>query len=313
MEHPPLISVVVPCYNQGRFLREALDSVRAATTRSVEVIVVDDGSTDDTGKVAAGTPGTVCVRQENAGLAAARNRGLEEARGEYLAFLDADDRFAPGGLYIGAAALDAHPDCAFVFGRCQMMSGDGELLPTPEQPRIERNHYRELLRHNTIWMPAMALFRTAVVVRAGGFDPSVNAAADYRLYLRIARENDTYDHAQTVAHYRQHGDNMSRNASRMLRESLTVLAGEWPYVSGRPELIAAYRDGWRMWQEFYGDHLAKEIGAHVYAGEWTEAVRKAVTFGRFHPRGLLHHAGRKLSVAVTSRFGPKRSPDSVEL
>lgn len=310
MERPPLISVVIPCYNQGRFLREALDSVRAATTRFVEVIVVDDGSTDDTGRVAASTPGTICVRQANAGLAAARNRGLEEARGEYVAFLDADDRFAPGGLDVGAAALDAHPECAFVFGRCVMMSADGELMPTPEQPRILSDHYRELLRHNTIWMPAMALFRTAAVVRAGGFDPTVNASADYRLYLRITRESDTYDHARVVAHYRQHGGSMSRNAARMLRESLAVLAGEWPYVSGRPELAAAYREGWRMWQEFYGAHLATEIRAHVYAGEWTAAARKVGTFGRLHPRGLLHHAGRKLSVALASRFAPRRAPRS---
>ena len=299
MVGPPLISVIVPCYNHGRFLREALDSIRAATSRPVEILVVDDGSTDDTGAVAASTPGAICVRQPNAGLAAARNRGLREARGEYIVFLDADDRFAAGGLDAGAAALDAHPQCAFVYGRCVMMAADGTLMPTRAHPRIERDHYRELLRENLIWMPAMAMLRRDAVLAAGGFDPSVNAAADYRLYLRLARTAAVHDHAQTVAHYRQHGDNMSRDASRMLRESLTVLAGEWPLVRGNADLEAAYRQGWRMWQEFYGTHLVNEIRVHVHQREWNAAAGKALTLGRLHPRGLLQHAGRKLSLAVS--------------
>jgi glycosyltransferase involved in cell wall biosynthesis len=297
---PPLISIVIPCYNQGHYLREALDSVRAATMRTVEVIVVDDGSTDETRTVAASTPGTTCVRQANAGLAAARNRGLEEARGDYVVFLDADDRFAAGGLDVAAAALDAHPECAFVYGRCLMMAADGSPMPTPEQPRVERHHYRELLRRNVIWMPAMAMVRREAVVRAGGFDPTVNASADYRLYLRLARTSPVYDHARVVAHYRQHGANMSRNAARMLRESLTVLAAEWPFARGNPDLEAAYREGWRTWQDYYGTHMVNDIRAHVHGREWAEAMRKAVTLGRLHPRGLVHHALRKLSLVVGS-------------
>lgn len=299
MVAPPLISVVIPCYNQGHYLREALESVRTAITRPVDVIVVDDGSSDETGAVAASTAGTTYVRQANAGLAAARNRGLEEARGDYVAFLDADDRFAAGGLDVGAAALDAHPDCAFVYGRCLMMAADGSPMPTPEQPRLERDHYRELLRRNVVWMPAMAMFRREAVVRAGGFDPMVNASADYRLYLRIARTSPVYDHAQVVALYRQHGANMSRNAARMLRESLMVLAAEWPLVRGNADLEAAYREGWRTWQDHYGTHMVNDIRAHVHDGEWTDAMRKAVTLGRLHPRGLVHHALRKLSLVVT--------------
>ena len=300
MVRTPLISVVVPCFNQGHFLREALDSIAAAAARPVQTIVVDDGSTDDTSGVASGVPGTICVRQENAGLAAARNRGLHEATGEYIAFLDADDRLAPGGLDAGAAALDEHPDCAFVYGRCVMMDAHGSLLPTPSQPRIEADHYRELLRRNMIWMPAMALFRRTAVLAAGGYDGAVNASADYRLYLRLARTSPVFDHARTVAHYRQHGGNMSRNAARMLRESLTVLSAEWPFVRGTPELEAAYREGWRTWQEFYGTHLVNEIRAHVHGREWLEAVRKALILGRLHPRGLLHHAGRRLSLALSA-------------
>jgi glycosyltransferase involved in cell wall biosynthesis len=307
---PPLISIVIPCYNQGRFLREALESIRPSTRRAFEAIVVDDGSTDDTGAVAASTPGTICVRQPNAGLAAARNRGLEHARGDYVVFLDADDRLAPDGLDTGAATLDARPACAFVYGRCLMMAADGTPMPTPQQPRVDSHHYRQLLRHNIVWMPAMAMFRREAVVRAGGFDSTVNAAADYRLYLRLARNSEAHDHAQVVAHYRQHGGNMSRDAVRMLRESLTVLAAEWPFVRGNPDLESAYREGWRTWQEYYGTHIVNDIRAHVYRREWRDAIRKAATLARLHPRGLVHHGVRKLSLAVMGRRGIE--PETVE-
>ena len=306
MDSPPLISVIIPCHNQGHFLREALDSVRTATTHDTEIIVVDDGSTDDTARVATTWPRTTYVRQPNAGAAAARNRGFEEARGKYVAFLDADDCLAPGGLDMGLAALNARPESALVYGRCVMMSADGTLQPTPPQPRIEREHYRELLRQNVIWMPAMALFQREAVARAGGFDPAVDAAADYRLYLRITREAPIYDHGEVVAYYRQHDLNMSRNSARMLRESLAALAGEWPVVRGNPQLEAAYREGWQMWQGFYGTHLVNEIRRHVHRHEWADAAHKALTLGRLHPRGLLQHATRK--VLLTLRGGPNADP-----
>ena len=106
-----MISVVIPCYNQGRYLEEAVTSAVSGPHR-VEVIVVDDGSTDETPQVAARHPGLRYVRQDNRGLAAARNRGLAESTGDLVVFLDADDRLMPRGLDTGARALAAHPNCA---------------------------------------------------------------------------------------------------------------------------------------------------------------------------------------------------------
>ena len=91
----PLVSVVIPCFNQARFLGAAIASALAQTHTPVEVVVVDDGSTDDTAAVTARFPGVRYVRQENAGLSAARNTGLGKSRGAYLAFLDADDVLLP--------------------------------------------------------------------------------------------------------------------------------------------------------------------------------------------------------------------------
>jgi glycosyltransferase involved in cell wall biosynthesis len=295
----PLISVVVPCFNHGHFLAEALHSV--VTSRPTEIVVVDDGSTDDTPDVLTTFEAPHefrTVRQQNAGLANARNRGLRESRGEFVVFLDADDKLTANALDVGAATLEEHAECAFAFGRCTMMDTDGTLLPTQTEPRIVRDHYRELLRRNYIWTPAAVMLRRDAVERAGGFNPRVNAAADYELYLHIARHRPIHDHGSVVAHYRRHDANMSGNAARMLRETLEVLQSQRPFLEGDQASLAAFRDGRRAWQHFYGTQLADEIRGDVRHGEWLSAATKATVLARYHPRGLWHHLGRKASRAL---------------
>lgn len=300
MPGPPVVSIVIPCFNHGRFLAEALASIGTPAVRT-EIVVVDDGSTDETPNVLA-TFDTVnefrSVRQQNSGLAAARNRGLRESRGKFILFLDADDRLAPGAVDRGVSMLGEHPECAFVFGRCQMMDRDGTLLPTPEQPRIVRDHYRELLRRNYIWMPAMVMFRREPLERFGGFSSEVNASADYEMYLQIARHFPVHDHGQLVAHYRKHETNMSGNAALMLRETLAVLRAQRPFLEGDAASLFAYEEGWRNWQQFYGAHLVTEIRSDVRRYRWADAFAKTCVLGRYHPRGLLHHALRKSQVTM---------------
>lgn len=259
---------------------------------------MDDGSSDDTVRVAQSFGGTRCVSQANGGLSRARNRGLKESAGRYIVFLDADDALAPGALDVGVAELAAHPAVAFVFGRCRVMAGDGTLVATGDEPRVDRDHYRELLKRNYIWMPATVMFRREDLERVGGFDPTVNAAADYSVYLRIARTRPIRDHGQVVAYYRKHAANMSGNASRMLQESLTVLRRERPFIEGDPALLAAYYEGWRHWRDYYGSEVVEEIRAHIRAREWTRAARKSAVLGWLHPRGLAHHASRKVALTL---------------
>jgi glycosyltransferase involved in cell wall biosynthesis len=304
----PLISVVIPCYNHARYLREAVNSIETPS-RPVEVVIVDDGSTDGSGDIADACArekanGPVAVRvvhQPNAGVAAARNRGFAESSGELVVFLDSDDHLAPGALDIGARALDEHPEAVFVYGRCQMMSADGTLLPTPRQPRIERRAYLELLRQNYIWTPANVMFRRHALERCGTFNQAMSGSADFELYLRIARTYPIHDHGQLVAHYRRHDTNIRSNAAQMLREMLTVLRSQWPYVDGDPDGVAAYRDGYRHWREFYGTLLVIEIRSHARAREWVPAVQKAITLGVLHPRALVDH--RRLRVRRASAIG----------
>ena len=276
----------------------------------METIVVDDGSSDDTVRVAQAFSGTRCVSQARGGLARARNRGLKESTGRYIVFLDADDALAPGALDIGVAELAAHPAAAFVFGRCRTMIGDGTLVWTINEPRVERDHYRELLKRNYIWMPATVMFRRDDVERIGGFDPTVNAAADYSVYLRIARTRPIRDHGQVVAHYRKHAANMSGNATRMLQESLTVLRRERAFIEGDPALLAAYYEGWEYWRDFYGSEVVEEIRRHIGAREFGRAARKSAVLGWLHPQALAHFATRKVVSKVRWRRKAAHTPAS---
>ncbi len=147
----------------------------------------------------------------------------------------------------------------------------------------------------------MVMFRREALERIGGFNPAVNASADYEVYLHIARHHPVHDHARVVAHYRKHDANMSGNAARMLRETLAVMSSQRPFLEGDEASLAAYHEGWRNWQEFYGEHLATEIRTAVRDRRLLEAIGKAGVLGFYHPRGLWHHARRKTQLAVSSR------------
>jgi glycosyltransferase involved in cell wall biosynthesis len=263
---------------------------------ALEIVVVDDGSTDGTAAVAAGFPHTRTVRQPNRGLSAARNRGLAESTGELLIFLDADDRLLPGAIDTAVRALLAHPDCAMAYGRCVMMGPDGETWPTPEPPSVRSGHHLALLRTNLIWMPATAIFRRSALAGAGGFSPGVDGSADYDLYLRISRDHPIHDHGQLVAAYRRHAASMSGNAGRMLRETLAVMGRHRPH--GDPALLEVWRDGYRGWQDFYGTQLVEEIRRHVRGGESSIAVRKSLLLARLAPAVFARELARKTRITL---------------
>src|SRR5437867_5651771 len=122
-----LVSIIIPCYNQAQFLREAIQSALAQTYPHREIFIVDDGSTDNTAEVTAGYRDVRYIRQENSGVSTARNTGLKQSRGEYLVFLDSDDRLLPAALEIGVDCLREHPECAFDFGPSRFTTADGSF------------------------------------------------------------------------------------------------------------------------------------------------------------------------------------------
>ena len=231
---PGLVSVVIPCYNQAHFLCEAIESVLGQDGCSVEVIVVDDGSHDNTSAVARRYPSVRCIRQHNQGLAPARNQGLASATGEFLVFLDADDLLLPGALATGLRAMEERPDCVCVFGHSVFLMSDGS--PAPRRT----NRASMVTTTNGFW-PALPSSRTSSVLyrrrlfdSIAWFDPTISPGADYDLYYRVTRAYPVHCHGELVAAYRRHGGNMTSNYGRMLRANVTAIHRQRRFVWSRP-------------------------------------------------------------------------------
>ncbi len=184
------MSVVIPAYNAAAFVRRAVDSVLAQTMAGVEVIAVDDGSTDDTCGVLAGYGD--CLRlltQANAGPAAARNRGLREARGEFVAFLDADDWWLPAKLERQVALMRARPDVGFcstatrVVTQAGKPAGDWPCCMEDEGPLLELLFVRSAAISGST---SGVLGRRALLTEVGGFDEALRGFEDPDLWIRLA-------------------------------------------------------------------------------------------------------------------------------
>ncbi len=287
----PLITVVIPCYNQGDYLAEAIESVLAQTHPNREVIVIDDGSTDETPEVAARYPEVGYIYQDNQGLSAARNTGISASRGEYLVFLDADDRLLRDALRIGYEILSSHPDCGFVSGHHYHIRRDGTLQTRyPQEPMGSDDPYLALLMNNYIGMHATVMYRRSVFETVGNFNTALSACEDYDLYLRVARTQPTVRHAQFVAEYRHHDANMSRDAILMIKAIMSVLKAQQEHIEGTPERVRAYRIGIHNWTVYYGRELVRQLKLDLHQHDWTGAWRRLGTLLRYAPfwlRGLL--------------------------
>jgi hypothetical protein len=246
-----LVSVVIPCFEQAHFLGTAIESVLAQDHPDLELIVVDDGSPDNVGAVAGSYPGVRCLRQENGGLAAARNAGLAEARGEFVLFLDADDRLLPEAIARGLDELRGDPEAAMAAGTWVLIGEEGEPLPAdpPEQPP---EAYPALLESCFISTPAAVLYRRSLFEQIGGFDPTVSASADYDLYLRTAASHPVRLHPHPVAEYRRHGANMTRDPELIMAAELAVLGRQRERVAGDEELREALDRGLARSRSYHG-------------------------------------------------------------
>ena len=299
MTTPPLVSVVIPCFNQAKFLRGAIASVRSQTWPAIESIVVDDGSTDDTSAVAYEEGVTTVVRQENRGLSGARNAGLAAAHGEFVVFLDADDELLPDAVRSGVDALQRHPDAGGVGRRCLLMDGEGRPLTVTHPQLRTADLYAELLSINFVWTPGAALFRRDAIQAVGGFHLEHAAAADYGVLLALARRGQLIVDPREVVWYRKHNSNMSLDPMLMLRAALGTLDRE------QRQMPAAYRPvlakGRRRWRGFYGEQLTMALRR-----EWRSARRPRVLLKgawflcRHCPRQAAKHFLRKLSRIVRS-------------
>ena len=303
---PTLVSVIIPCHNQARFLSEAIGSVLCQSYPLFEIVVVDDGSTDDTFEVASRYREVRCVRQKNQGLSAARNAGVGASKGSYLVFLDADDRLLRHALQAGLECLTAHPECAFVYGHLQFIASDGSPLPTIKQVRVERDHCLQLLRGDYIWTPGVVMYRRTIFDSIDGFDTRIDACADCDLNIRISRDYPVYCHGNVILEYRQHDANMSGKSALMLKTALAAHRFQLKYVKGNERYEAASKIGKRAAQDYFGRHLFNEVRAHVASGALKSALAGLLLLLRYHPRGFATYVSgalRRFVFRAKNRLG----------
>jgi glycosyltransferase involved in cell wall biosynthesis len=281
-----LVSVVIPCYKQAHFLPKAIESVLAQTYPAVEAIVVDDGSPDDTRQVASRYPAVRYLRQHNQGRAEARNAGFRACGGEYVIFLDADDRLTPVAVESHLRCLAADPNAGFVVGDLDHITSDGSYSYSPRWPLLTANHYEELLKANHVANTMAVMFRRSVLEEIGGFDPRCEPAEDYEMLLRAARCSPSRHHHTVVAQYRRHGTNTSRQGAVMLHAMHHVMESQRPWVQGVPRLESARQKGAIYWRDHFGAVAIKEVYNEIRRGHFSHATH-AVLVVASYVRGRL--------------------------
>ena len=217
-------------------VRSAMEQSRPAE----QILVVDDGGSEDLAAILGAWPDVRILRQANRGLAAARNSGLAAATSDKVIFLDADDRLLPNAIAAGLTCFAQHPSAAFVYGGYEdVAAGERETRFTAIEGRSE------LLRSNRIGMIATVMFDRRILLSCGGFDERLNACEDWDAYLRLSRCHEFTWHAQTIAEYQRHDANMSSDALRMIRGHVEIfdrLVRDSP--AGERSIVMKERSRW---------------------------------------------------------------------
>jgi len=278
-------------------LGEAIESVLAQSYPHFEIVVVDDGSPDDPIHVVKRYPSVRYLRQNNAGVASARNTGIQTSTGEYLVFLDADDRLLPDHLQTNLTAFQEHPDAALVCGDYRWFGAEGtwhvhDCRPSPD-------HYATLLRRNFIGPPHVVMFRRQIIQKVGGFRQDVAGSEDQELFLRIARTYPIYCHHGVIAEYRKHDAQMSQKFDLMLKSSLVAVGLQRDQIKQNPMYREAYKSGIQFRQSLYEGALQQQIVTDIKRQRWHRVGEALLVFVRYHPRGLTIFLWNKLRKAIS--------------
>jgi glycosyltransferase involved in cell wall biosynthesis len=250
---PPL-SIVIPAYNYARFLPQAIDSALNQTLPTAEVLVIDDGSTDETAQLVATrygrNPRVRYLYQPNAGLSAARNTGIRNARGEFVAFLDADDLLKPEFVQEVVALFARLPEpYAMVATRTLLVDGEGNRLPRKQiMDFVDQEITCADILLKTRCSPTGVVVRRKVFETCGDFDTTLRSAEDRDMWIRIAARYRIFFCGRALNLVRRHGPSMSTHTDRMKQNTRRVLekARRNPDIDGLPPLY-----WWKVYAFFH--------------------------------------------------------------
>jgi glycosyltransferase involved in cell wall biosynthesis len=313
---PGLVSVIIPCYNRAHIVRETIDSVLAQTYRNLEALVIDDGSTDDTREVVSSYPDPRIryFHRENGGLSAARNSGLNNARGEFVAFLDSDDTWHPWKLAAQIEIFRRHPEAGLIWSDMSTFTSIGEILSLRhlrtyyavyESVNFERTHrragtltelvsdappdlaecpyyvadvFKEMFGGNLVH-PSTAIVRRERLQKSGPFEPEVTGpgAEDYHFYFRVTAHGPVAFLDAPTTLFRLHESQMTTsNRLHEARGNLTVVL-HW--LQRHPSVLPHSR----IRERLAGSHAW--LGAEeLYAGNSRGAIRHLWRSFRLHSR-----------------------------
>lgn len=297
----PLVSVIMPAFNVEPYVGEAIQSVLRQTFTDLEVVVVDDGSTDGTAAIvsalAAADPRVRLVQQANRGLAGARNTAMRMARGEMFALLDSDDLWEPEFVAAQLAILQDRRDVDIVTGNGWMLGGarHGELARPCPDPRPAPDLAAILGDERAVFI--MSIFRRRVYEVVGCFDESMRTNEDYDYWIRAAIAGCRFArNDRPLGHYRIRFDSLSASEMRMLRGILQVYAGIRPRLADRPRELAIID---AQIERFQIEWLAAEARVAIESADY-DAAREHL--GRLHAR----RGGATLGVArLLARWAPR--------
>ncbi|ACM19814.1 glycosyltransferase [Geotalea daltonii FRC-32] len=199
------VSVIIPTYNRSELLKCAITSVLDQAYDNYELLIIDDGSTDDTKSIVNGfgSPKIRYIYQSNSGRSSARNYGIKLSKGEYVSFLDSDDIFLPNKLSLQVQALDENPNCGLVYAYAKNVDENGRFLDFHFDGNLSGKIYPEMLyiKNNYITTPTV-MVRAKVLAQIGGFNESMHMCEDLDLWRRIARKYEVKQICQSLAHVR---------------------------------------------------------------------------------------------------------------
>ncbi|MDI6883463.1 MAG: glycosyltransferase [Patescibacteria group bacterium] len=235
MKNNPLVSIVIPTYNKAKHIKKAIGGVLSQTYQNLEVIVIDDGSTDNTQEVVKSfnDPRIIYIWQENKGPAAARNTGIKKTQGKYIAFLDSDDFWLKEKLEKQVRFLEENPEVGLLGSGCYQLDEKGEVIGEKIFPAENKVLQKILIKYNP-FIQSSVILRKEVFDRMGKYDENFLQSEDYELWLRIAKSHKIANLSEPLVKKRYYkesllpGKDKEQLSFALKAKEKAILSGQYP-------------------------------------------------------------------------------------